>query len=168
MDISTTNPVKALETYPHKNHYALVADVYSLPIKPETIDCIVASEIIEHVKDPVLFIAQLLMVLKPGGKLVITTPHDEVILQSLCIHCNSLTPHNAHLHSFTQDKIRSLVRNDIGKVETRIFNSKLLLFFKLHEKLRKLPFGLWRVIDRWAISISGKKAARLMMTIVKH
>ena len=167
MDISTTNPVRALQMYPSENHYAIVADVFSLPIRPNAIDCIVASEIIEHVKDPALFIEQLTAVLKPGGKLVITTPHNEVILQSLCIHCNSLTPQNAHLHSFTQDKIKSLVKNDIGKVETRIFNSKLLLFFRLHEKLRNVSFRLWRVIDKLAIRISGKKAARLMLTVIK-
>lgn len=167
MDISTINPVKALETFPGEHHYGLVADVFALPIKENALDCIVASEIIEHVKDPELFIKHLLGVLKPGGKLIITTPHDELLQQSLCIHCNNLTPHNAHLHSFTQEKIKSLVTENAGIVQTKVFNSKLLQFFRLHIKFRNMPFGLWRIMDKMALKMTGKKATRLMMTVVK-
>lgn len=168
MDISTTNPVKALKAYPSAHHYGLVADVFSLPLREQTVDCIVASEIIEHVKDPGLFIEQLLRVLKPGGKLIITTPHDELIQQSLCIHCNRLTPHNAHLHSFTREKISALVPQAAGATATRIFNSKLLLFFRLHMKFRNMGFWLWRIIDKAAIKLTGDKASRLMLTVIKN
>ena len=168
MDISTTNPVKALQTYPSERHYGLVADVFSLPIKKQSVDCIVASEIIEHVKDPGLFVEQLLQVLKPGGKLIVTTPHDELIQKSLCIHCNQLTPHNAHLHSFTRESITALVPQGTGNATARIFNSKLLLFFRLHMKFRNMSFGLWRLVDKAAIKLTGDKASRLMLTVTKN
>ena len=74
MDISITNPVKVLKENPGENHAAIVADAYYLPFKKNTFDVIIASEIMEHVYDPKLFIARLMEVLRPGGSLVINTP----------------------------------------------------------------------------------------------
>ncbi len=56
MDISTINPLKALQNDPHGNHAALVADAFNLPLKSDSIDCIIASEIMEHVHDPKVFV----------------------------------------------------------------------------------------------------------------
>ena len=70
----------------------LIADAYKLPFNPNTLDCIVASEIMEHTFNPEKFISNLLNVLKPGGKIIITTPYDEQINYHLCVHCNHPTP----------------------------------------------------------------------------
>ena len=118
----------------------LVADVFELPIKANSIDCIVASEIIEHVPDPKRFIACLFEVLKPGGKIIITTPYNELIRTSLCIHCNFETPHNAHLHSFTEKNIFQLLPK-VNKVKIQLLNSKLLVKTWVQYLLRFLPTG---------------------------
>lgn len=166
-DISTTNPIKARETNPSPLHFGLVADVFSLPIKKDSINCIVASEIIEHVPDPKAFIAALYEVLAPGGTLIITTPYNEKIQQSLCVHCNHLTPHNAHLHSFTRKKIESLTPAEAVGVRSAIFNSKALVLLRLHLLLRVLPFSLWNIVDKIMLKLSGKKALRLMLVLQK-
>ncbi len=127
MDISDINPIKAIQNNPYPTHYGLVADVYELPVKEGTIDCIVASEIIEHVSDPKRFIDALFTALKPGGKIIITTPYNERIMASLCIHCNRLTPHNAHLHSFTEASITRYLPGRVTKYKTRVFNNKILV-----------------------------------------
>jgi SAM-dependent methyltransferase len=41
-------------------------------------DVVLATEVIEHVEDPVSFIGSFLEVLKPGGKIIITTPNKDV------------------------------------------------------------------------------------------
>ena len=115
MDISDINPIKALKNIPDANHHALVADVFELPIKANSIDCIIASEIIEHVPDPKRFMAALYAAVKPGGRLIITTPYNEFIRTSLCIHCNRLTPHNAHLHSFTETTMSKYLPTEAKK-----------------------------------------------------
>jgi len=167
MDISDINPVKVLEQNPFPGHYGLVADVYALPVKDNTIDCIVASEIIEHVSDPKRFIHALYTALKPGGKLIITTPYNERIQQSLCIHCNRLTPHNAHLHSFNERSILKYLSPEMAKYRTGIFNNKVLIRLGLQRILSFLPLGMYKAIDSISNSLSGKRAYRLILTIEK-
>ncbi|MBS1782606.1 MAG: methyltransferase domain-containing protein [Bacteroidetes bacterium] len=166
MDISDINPIKAKKTIPYPSHEALVADVFALPFASNSIDCIVASEIIEHVPNPKAFIHALFKVLKPGGKLIITTPYNELIRTSLCIHCNKETPHNAHLHSFTKAKICTLFPAD-NQPSTIIFNSKLLVKMGIQSAFRFLPLWLYQMIEQPIIYLTGKRAYRLLATLTK-
>jgi len=165
MDISITNPLRAMEIVSSPSHSGLVADAFHLPVMKNSIDCIVAAEIIEHVKDPQLFIASLFSVLKPGGSLIITTPYNEAIQHSLCIHCNKKTPHHAHIHSFTETSMKSL--SPVSGAITQIFNNKLIINFKVHMLLRFLPFRLWSFTDRIICKLARRKCMRLMMVIKK-
>lgn len=167
MDISDINPIKAIKNIPAKNHFGLVADVFHLPFQSNSIDCIVASEIIEHVPDPQKFIAALYEVLKPGGKLIITTPYNEIIRTSLCIHCNHETPHNAHLHSFTDEKIKRIAPQNARKISTKIFNNKLLVKTHFQHLFRFLPLPIWQICDQFGNAITKNKAYRLMLIIEK-
>lgn len=167
MDISDINPVKAVKNFPSANHFGLVGDVLELPIKADSVDCIIASEIIEHIVDPKQFLQQLYNVLRPGGKLIITTPHNELIRTSLCIHCNHLTPHNAHLHSFTEQSVTRFFPDNVTKFKTRIFNHKLLVRARLQKMLSFLPYSLWSMVDNLFIGLN-KKAYRLLIVIEKQ
>jgi 2-polyprenyl-3-methyl-5-hydroxy-6-metoxy-1,4-benzoquinol methylase/uncharacterized protein YbaR (Trm112 family) len=167
LDIALRNPAKALEAYPYDNHFALVADVYALPFRPESFDCIIASEIIEHVADPRLFTERLLEVLRPGGQLIITTPYDEKIPYSLCVHCNRPTPQHAHIHSFKRDTLAQLVRKDqAAAVMMKTFSNKALTKLQTHVLLQYLPTSLWRMADKMA-NLLVNKPARLMMKVTK-
>lgn len=167
MDISDINPIKALKNVPADNHYGLVADVFELPIRAGSIDCIVAAEIIEHVSDPGRFIHELFNVLKPGGKLIITTPYNELIRTSLCIHCNRLTPHNAHLHSFTEESMKKYLPREAKSVEMKVFNSKLLVKAHLQKAFGFLPLAAWDAVDKMGNALTGKRAYRFMTVISK-
>lgn len=167
MDISDINPIKAVKSVGLPNHYGVVADVFALPFRENSIDCIVASEIIEHVSDPKRFLEALHMILKPGGRLIVTTPYNELIRTSLCIHCNRETPHNAHLYSFTERTMRHYLPEHAGKVSMKIFNSKLLVKMQLQRFLSFLPLAAWQVIDDIGNAVTGKKAYRLMVVISK-
>lgn len=165
MDISTINPERALESYPFEGHIGVVADVFSLPFQEGSFDLIIASEIIEHVPDPAAFLGQLLPALAPGGVLVVTTPHDEKLAYSLCVHCNRKTPHHGHLHSFTAESIRSLLPKPLqAGAKTSTFVNKLLLHARTHKVLRYLPFRIWRTVDRLA-NVVVSKTARLMLVV---
>ena len=168
LDIAPRNPEKAIEKYPDPGHFALVADVYDLPFPEGSLDCVIASEIIEHVADPRLFLEKLLHVLRPGGKLIVTTPFAEKIAYSLCVHCNLPTPHNAHLHSFTKDTMARLLRRDqVAKLKMSTFSNKALTKLQTHPLLKMLPLPAWKLIDRLANMIV-RKPARLMLTVEKN
>lgn len=148
MDISLRNTAKALKKHPFESHYAVVADVFSLPFLKNTFDYIVASEIIEHVQDPGTFVEKLFSALKPGGKLIITTPYKEKIQYSLCIHCNNPTPLHAHLHSFDEKILESLYTgNDVKWFKSQTFGNKILIHLRFHVILKYLNFKVWKVID---------------------
>ncbi|MFZ0832099.1 MAG: class I SAM-dependent methyltransferase [Mycobacterium sp.] len=52
----------------------LVGDALALPYADATFDCVIASEILEHIPDDETAITELIRVLKPGGMLAVTVP----------------------------------------------------------------------------------------------
>ena len=50
----------------------VVGDALSLPYADETFDCVIASEILEHIPEDDAAIAELVRVLKVGGTLAVT------------------------------------------------------------------------------------------------
>lgn len=166
MDISTINPTKALAAYPHSNHAAVVADAFHLPFLDGSLDCIIASEVIEHVADPKLFITRILKKVKKGGKLLLMTPYNETIEINLCIHCNKPTPKNGHLHSFNETKINALVPLHESRLRTTAFNNKYLLKSRVYNLLSFLPFKAWKLIDSMA-NVIFKKQLHFLIDITK-
>lgn len=151
LDISKTNPLTALKLYPSSKHSGLVADSFHLPFATNSMDCIVASEIIEHVADPKEFVSELFRVIKQGGSLLITTPYKEVIQYSLCIHCNKKTPLHAHLHSFDEVILKNLYSgNELENFRYATFGNKALIHLRTHVLLKYFPFSLWKLKDRFA------------------
>jgi len=164
LDISLTNVRKVLKKNP--SHMGVVADVFHLPIRENSIDYIIASEIIEHVSDPHKFILQLLKPLKKGGKLIISTPYKEVITYHLCVHCNNLTPTNAHLHSFDENKIKLFIPNFVTNYNIKTMGNKTMVKLRFYLLIKWLPFKIWYWIDK-QINKLIKKQGRLIVVITK-
>lgn len=159
MDVSMTNPRRALEKYPFANHCALVADAFALPFADQSLDVVIASEIIEHVPDPRAFVHELVRVLKPGGSLILSTPYKEKIKYCLCIHCNRRTPLHAHIHSFDERVLSGLTPNDAAVVcEWESFGNKVLLFLRTYPFVQWMPHRLWRIFDSLASLLVNKRA----------
>lgn len=165
MDISTINPTKAVNRFPSKKHLGLVADAFQLPIKGNSIDTIIASEIMEHVADPKDFIASLFKSLKPKGKLIITTPYNEKLEYCLCIHCNNPTPRHAHIHSFNEQNIKQLIPEN-SNWRFHSFSNFYLTKLRMHILLAWMPHFLWKIVDSFANKLSGKPT-RLLLEIEK-
>ena len=138
LDIALKNAEKAYQNNPHPNHSAVVADVYHLPFEEGSIDAIVASEIIEHVPNPRLFIEKLLIPLKKGGKLIITTPYSMV----------------------------KNIPSNVSSVKMSTINNKFFIKSRLSLLMKKLPFGIWYYFDKLA-SLIINKPFRLVIEIVK-
>lgn len=157
LDVSVTNPSIVKKLYSSPNHFAIAADSFHLPFNNETFDCVIASEIIEHVIDPAEFVKELFRVVKKGGRLIITTPYKEKLIYYLCIHCNQKTPANAHIHSFDEKKLELLYSgSDLESFKYETFGNKLLLFLRTYLILQFFPFWLWRIKDKFANWIYNK------------
>lgn len=165
-DISETNVIKALKKYPHKNHYGVVGDAYQLPFKKESFENVIAAEVLEHVADPKLFVNSLLSVVKKGGKLIITTPYNEIIPHYLCVHCNKPTPRHAHLHSFDEKSILNLVDQATTHKQAISFSNVALTKLRTHKLLKHLPFKAWQLTDAIANRVIKKKS-RLALIVTK-
>lgn len=164
-DISITNPRKALEKYPSPRHYGLVADALHLPVKPDFFDVIIASEIMEHVISPDIFVENLYKAVKPGGRVIITTPYHEKLEYSLCIHCNKPTPRHAHLHSFHEKNVGGIMPKG-SNFHMFSFMNSYLLKLNTHVILKYFPLSFWRKIDKLA-EWFRPSALRFIMIIQK-
>lgn len=166
MDISSINPVRIHKKVASDNHMGLVADVFQLPFAENSIDAIVASEIMEHVPDPTAFVQKLFTVLKPGGRLIITTPYNEKLQYHLCVHCNNPTPAHAHIHSFNENNISALIPTD-AQWMWKAFSNRYLARIRSHVVLNILGYWTWHFADRIFNSLFGKQE-RLMLVIEKR
>ncbi len=167
-DIALRNTTEALKRYPATNHVAVTGDAFDLPFRDNSIDAVISSEVMEHVPDVPSYLQNLLRVVKPGGTIVISTPYDEKIQYSLCIHCNRPTPLHAHLHSFNERLIATLLEPFAGVTyRTFTLSNKALLHLRTHKVLRHLPFRAWRSVDALANRVV-KKPSRLVIVIKKE
>jgi 2-polyprenyl-3-methyl-5-hydroxy-6-metoxy-1,4-benzoquinol methylase len=166
MDISSTNIFNAMMEVRHTNHAGLIADVYNIPLKANSIDCIIASEVLEHVPDPKAFIINLIKLLKVKGKLILTTPYNEKIEYYLCVHCNKPTPKFAHLHSFNEDNIIHLIPKTGITWSSKRFLNTYLSQIRSYIVLKFLPFNFWMFIDNLFNKVFYKPS-RLQIVIIK-
>ena len=56
----------------------LRGDGQQLPLRSGAFDTVFALDVIEHVDHEESFVGELMRVLKPGGKLYLTTPHENI------------------------------------------------------------------------------------------
>ncbi len=158
LDVSISNPLKALTHYPFASHCAVVADAMALPFRDASFDAIIASEIIEHLPNPTGFVNELLRVLKPDGVLLVSTPYKEKLRYVLCIHCNQRTPVHAHIQSFDEYTLRSLAPDFVGDFSFTLFGNKALLLLRSYVFMRWMPYRLWLFCDRLASRVIRKDA----------
>jgi 2-polyprenyl-3-methyl-5-hydroxy-6-metoxy-1,4-benzoquinol methylase len=135
----------------------LLADAINTGAEAGSYDLVVALEVLEHITNPEQALQHWASLLKPGGRLLITVPYKEKLRYELCIHCNKKTPHSAHLHSFSREKLCALIRSSgLRVVSTSLFCHKLMQFLHLDMLTHRLPYLVWRFFD--AISaLSGDK-----------
>jgi SAM-dependent methyltransferase len=95
-----------IDLFPSAN-VDLVASIDHTPLQGDSVDVVLLDSVIEHVPDPQAVVAEVLRVLKPGGRL-------------LCINPFLFPYHGypAHYCNFTKDGIERLLR-DFGRVTVR-------------------------------------------------
>jgi 2-polyprenyl-6-hydroxyphenyl methylase/3-demethylubiquinone-9 3-methyltransferase len=94
----------------------LVADqgVWGLP--DASFDVVWAGEVIEHVADTAAWLSEVRRVLRPGGRLLLSTPaHGRLAMLRLALSRRALAEHfdprGEHLRFYTRDTLRGLLED---------------------------------------------------------
>jgi len=160
LDIALLNLQKISETLPQDKRdriHLVSGDAYALPFRDSSLDALIYSEILEHLGSPRDALQEAARVLKPNGKAIISVPYKEKIVYHLCIHCNRLTPSNAHLHSFDRNAMRELLKDLPFSIESeKFFHNRILNLTGGIYTLRHFPYSIWRIVDGLANALLRK------------
>lgn len=94
-----------VDTLPVNSRF-VEAKVPPLPFEDEVFDCVVSFQVIEHIKRDKLFVKEVMRVLRPGGKFIVSTPNRPM----------SLTRNPWHVREYSADELRQLL-SDFSSVE---------------------------------------------------
>lgn len=92
------------------NYLIIRGDIGCLPFDPATFDCVICSEVLEHIPDHEKAIRELVRVLKPDGKLVVSVPRyfSEKIcwLISTAYHSNE----GGHIRIYKKKELHKILK----------------------------------------------------------
>ena len=156
IDLGILGVKGARERYPKVGHFQ-VGDVYKLPFVDSVFDSLVLSEVLEHIENVSMALRESRRVIKDGGHVMISVPYRENIIEHLCIHCNRLTPGNAHLHSFDSNTLVQTCK-DAGLIveEVYLICNKFLEILGFPLFSVRWPHSVWNGIDKIANKILFK------------
>jgi SAM-dependent methyltransferase len=112
IDLNTASLDEAGRSFQRPNLAYRPHDVLRLPDLGRRFDLITAFEIIEHLAEPETdrFLSGLAACLRPGGRLLLSTPNHTVVRRS-----GSVVP-EYHINNFTPGRLRRTLRRHFGSV----------------------------------------------------
>ena len=119
-------------------------------IEDKSVDFVVTFQVIEHINDDEMFLQEIHRVLKPGGKLILTTPNSMM----------SLTRNPWHTREYTPEQMGEVLKSSLDNYELKgVFgNDKVMDYYnKNKESVRKitrfdiLNFQYW--LPRWLLQV---------------
>jgi SAM-dependent methyltransferase len=94
---------------------AVIGSAEELPFEPGIFDAVFAGEIVEHLADPDQALRGWIKALRPGGRLVLTTPNRTHLMARLTGRYQPKNPE--HLFEYTSAELLSAVRRAGGRIE---------------------------------------------------
>lgn len=127
--------------YDEKSGADVVGDIHHIPLQDNSVDSIICSSVLEHVKDPIRAVAELHRILKPGG--------------GVFVHVPSIYPYHARkghyldYWRFFDDTLNFLFEdfNNVEIVKRGGYFKALFFFLPLQHKIRFLIDPLAYALD---------------------
>lgn len=110
----------------HPNVTFVQQNVPPLGFEVNTFDFAITFQVVEHIKDDHAFIQDICRVLKPGGKLIITTPNIKM----------SLTRNPWHIREYTVEQFQQLLKTYFTDVNAMgvYGNEKSAIYYENNKK----------------------------------
>lgn len=106
-----------------------------LPFAAESFDCVITFQVIEHIRRDVELVREIHRVLRPGGRLILTTPNAPA----------SLTRNPWHVREYRADELRNLLASCFGRIEMLGIagNERVAAYYERNrESVLQLPYDL--------------------------
>lgn len=114
MDISAHAVERAAAAHPGQRFVRHAVEERPWPVAPESVDLVVAFEVIEHLLRPADLLAGAHEALRPGGRLVLTTPfHGRAknVVLALTRFERHFAVEGDHIRFFTDRSLRALLED---------------------------------------------------------
>ena len=119
-------------------------------IEVNSVDFVVTCQVIEHIEDDKMFLQEIYRVLKPGGKVILTTPN--IIM--------SLTRNPWHTREYTPEQMGKVLKGTFDNYELKgVFgNEKVMRYYnKNRESVHRITrfdiLNLQHWLPRWLLQI---------------
>lgn len=119
-------------------------------IEDNSIDFVVTFQVIEHIKNDRLFLSEIYRVLKPGGKLILTTPNKSM----------SLSRSPWHFREYTVNEMEKILETVFSNYMLQgVFgNEKVMNYYNknkvsVNKIMRWDIFNLQYILPRWLLQI---------------
>ncbi len=132
----------------------IFASAEYLPFRPECFDLVFAGEVIEHLENPAKALGEWVGVLKPQGKMILSTPNGVLVPPTNPEHKRTYAPHDL------QARLRSLGLRVIAKkgIFTGLVSGRRLFRWIPSENVRmlllRLPVPLFLSYDVFIILVA--------------
>ena len=119
-------------------------------IEDNSFDYAVTFQVIEHIKNDKKFVAEIRRVLKPGGKLLVSTPNIKM----------TLSRNPWHIREYTADQLKTILAGEFSDVQMKgVFGDAKVMEY--HEKnkasvnriMRFDVLKLQYILPRWVLKI---------------
>jgi 2-polyprenyl-3-methyl-5-hydroxy-6-metoxy-1,4-benzoquinol methylase len=142
-------------------------DMFLPPLKglaDNTFDFVVTFQVIEHIEPDAAFIKEAHRVLKPGGKLILTTVNRKY----------SLSRNPWHVREYLASELKALILKNFASIETKGVhgNKKVMAYYEENKRsVQKITrfdiFNLQYRLPRWMLQIPYDIANRLSRNIIQ-
>jgi SAM-dependent methyltransferase len=119
----------------------VVADAHRAPFATESFDAVTLWDVLEHLSDPHAAVAEVARLLRPGGRLVLTTGDIGSLVARLSGARWHLYTIPEHLFFYSRRSLRLLLEAHGFRVETQRADPSVYTLGYLVERLRKTLLG---------------------------